>query len=75
MNKTIITGIAAAALICGAVALNIWDYEHTVYRCSECGVVHKPTVGSYLIGMHTPKKRLLKCPICQNRSWHTRTLN
>ena len=75
MSKKVIEGIAATALIGGAVAFTIWDYKNTVYECSSCGVVYKPTVSSYLTGMHTLKKRLLVCPNCHCRNWHIRALD
>ena len=75
MNKKVIGGILAGVAIAASVALTYWDYNNTVYECHDCGVMHKPVIGSYIMGIHVPGKRLLKCPHCGSYNWHYRTLN
>ena len=66
MNKKVIAGIAVA----GAVAATYLDYTNATYECHACGAIYKPTIGAYLLGVHIPGKRLLKCPHCGDRNWH-----
>lgn len=75
MNKKVIGGVLAGVAIAATATLAYFDYNNTVYECHDCGIVHKPAIGSYLMGMHVPGKRLLKCPHCGSYNWHYRTLN
>lgn len=75
MSKKVIGGVLAGVAIAASVALTYLDYNSTVYECHDCGIVHKPAIGSYLMGIHVPGKRLLKCPHCGSYNWHHRTLN
>ena len=50
------------------------DADSSIYECKHCHVHFKPSVGAYLIGMHTITKRYLKCPECGKRSWCKRRL-
>ena len=56
----ILTGIGVAVALeitCGA------------FECRKCGHRFVPSVGAYLIGLHTLTTRYLKCPKCGKRSW------
>ena len=76
MSKKVIGGVLAAGVAIAASAVYAYfDYNSAVYECHDCGIVHKPAIGSYLMGMHVPGKRLLKCPHCGSYNWHYRTLN
>lgn len=75
MNKKVIGGVLAGVAIATSVAVTCWDYTHTVYECHECGAMYKPTLEAYLMGVHIPGKRLLKCPHCGDRNWHYKSLN
>ena len=75
MSKKVIGGVLAGVAIAATATLAYWDYNNTVYECQDCGIVHKPAIGSYLMGIHVPGKRLLKCPHCGSYNWHSRTLN
>lgn len=72
MNKKVIGGVLAGAAIAASVAYAVFDYTKAVYECHECGAMHKPTVGAYLMGAHIPGKKMLKCPQCGDRNWHYR---
>ena len=45
------------------------DYETGVYECPECGRIFKPTLKAYIMGEHTLRKRRLRCPECNAKSW------
>ena len=70
MNKKVIGGVIAGIAVASAVAATYLDYTSATYECHECGAMHKPTLGAYLMGAHIPGKRLLKCPHCGDRNWH-----
>mgnify|MGYP003293670682 CR=1 FL=1 len=70
MNKKVVGGILTGVAIAAGVAITYLDYTGAVYECHKCGAIHQPTIGAYLMGMHIPGKRLLKCPHCGDRNWH-----
>ena len=72
MNKNIIGGIVGVVAIIGAAAYGVYDYKTTMYQCKKCKTLHRPTPLKWVIGMHTPGKRLLKCPKCEDTNWHER---
>jgi len=74
VNKKVIGGVLTGVAIAASVAVTCWDYTHAVYECHECGATHKPTVGEYLLGVHIPGKRFLKCPHCGDRNWHYKAI-
>ena len=62
----ILTGIGVAVALeitCGA------------FECRKCGHRFVPSVGAYLMGMHTATTRLLKCPKCKKTSWCARRMS
>ena len=62
----ILTGIGVAVALeitCGA------------FECRKCGHRFVPSVGAYLMGMHTATTRFLKCPKCGKRSWCARRMS
>ena len=40
-----------------------------IYECAACGKKFVPTLSAYLWGLHTMKRRKLKCPHCGKRCW------
>ncbi len=62
---TILTGIGVA------VALEITCGS---FECRKCGHRFVPSVGAYLIGIHTLTTRHLKCPKCGKRSFCLRRM-
>ncbi|MBQ8406134.1 MAG: helix-turn-helix transcriptional regulator [Clostridia bacterium] len=62
----ILTGIGVAVALeitCGA------------FECRKCGHRFVPSVGAYLMGIHTATTRLLKCPKCKKTSWCARRMS
>ena len=70
MSKKVIGGVLAGVAIAASVAYAVFDYKTTVYQCGKCKIIHRPDVKAWMCGMHTPGKRLLKCPKCGETSWH-----
>ncbi len=40
-----------------------------IYECCHCGEKFVPTLKEYICGLHTMKKRYLKCPHCNKKGW------
>ncbi len=40
-----------------------------VYECCHCGEKFVPTMKEYICGLHTIKKRYLKCSHCNKKGW------
>ena len=40
-----------------------------IYECAACGKKFVPTLSAYLWGLHTMKRRKLKCPHCGKKCW------
>ena len=62
----ILTGIGVAVALeitCGA------------FECRKCGHRFVPSVGAYLMGIHTATTRFLKCPKCKKMSWCARRMS
>ena len=57
-------GIAAVIAPILVVAVNI-----EVFTCPKCGKRFVPTLTAYILGLHTLRKRRLKCPHCGQKSW------
>lgn len=70
MNKKVISRVIAGVAVASAAVATYFDYNYNSYECFECGAMHKPTFGAYLMSAHIPRKRLLKCPKCGIRNWH-----
>ena len=39
------------------------------FVCPKCNQTFKPKASAIIWAMHTPTKRHLKCPHCNNKSW------
>ena len=68
-GKTALITASAVLVIAAAVYAAKVDYETGVFECRECGHTFKPTVKAYIFGEHTIKKRRLKCPACEQKTW------
>lgn len=51
------------------------DRQIGYFECKNCGHRFEPTLMAYINGMHTIKKRYLKCPKCGKRTWCTRRMS
>ncbi len=45
------------------------DLRFAEYECKNCGHRFTPTFGGYVNGMHVGTTRVLKCPLCKQRTW------
>ena len=68
-KKVIALGIAGAVLaVGGAVLISLADIKRSQWECPKCGGLFTPTLGEYILGVHTIHRRRLKCPSCGNIS-------
>ncbi len=61
--------IALTILFVGIMVAVLIERTGFAFKCSRCDERFTPTFGAYIMGMHTPTKRLLKCPKCGVRNW------
>ncbi|MBQ8343507.1 MAG: helix-turn-helix domain-containing protein [Clostridia bacterium] len=61
--------IALTVIFVGIVSAFVLERTAFAFKCSHCGNRFVPTVGAYIMGMHTITKRHLKCPKCGVRNW------
>lgn len=72
--RVLLSAIALIVVFMGMFVCTHLDADNSIYECKHCQTRFTPTIGAYLIGMHTPTKRHLKCPECGKRSWCKRRL-
>jgi len=67
--KTVL--IASGCIIFGVafVTAIILDRGAGYFECQKCQYHFTPTIKAYILGMHFPTKRYLKCPKCGKRSY------
>lgn len=46
------------------------DLNVGYFQCPNCQHRYTPSLKSYIFGMHTIKKRHMKCPQCKKWGWH-----
>ncbi len=44
------------------------------YQCKKCGHMHVPTYKEVNLAMHMGRTRYLKCPHCNQKSWHKKVI-
>lgn len=67
--KIAVLAIAFTIIFVGVAMAIVLERMATDFECSCCHQRFVPTVGAYLMGMHTMTRRLLKCPKCGVRNW------
>lgn len=67
--------VIGVVVIAGGIAIAcVLDREAGSFECPECGTRFVPDMKSYIMGQHTIKKRVLKCPHCGAKKWCTKVL-
>lgn len=62
--------VLAMAILLADLAVTLLIAVSTeIYECAACGKKFVPTLSAYLWGLHTMKRRKLKCPHCGKRCW------
>ena len=50
-------------------------FPNAEFICKKCNKQFKPTFNACLWAIHTPTRRYLKCPHCNEKSWAKETWN
>ncbi len=67
--KIILVVLSLIFIIIGLFGLVILDVNIGYFECAECHERFIPSIKDYVFGMHTLKKRKLKCPKCGKKTW------
>ena len=67
--KIILVVLSLIFIIVGLFGLVILDVNIGYFECAECHERFIPSIKDYVFGMHTLKKRKLKCPKCGKKTW------
>lgn len=67
--KVILIVIAAVVMFGGIAVAATLEMTSGAYECPNCGTRFVPSVGAYMLGMHTLTRRHLKCPKCGKLGW------
>lgn len=67
--KIILVVLSLFFIIVGLFGLVILDVNIGYFECAECHERFIPSIKDYVFGMHTLKKRKLKCPKCGKKTW------
>ncbi len=67
--KIILIVLSFIFIFVGLFGLILLDVNIGYFECAECHERFIPSIKDYVFGMHTLKKRKLKCPICGKKTW------
>lgn len=67
--KIILIVLSSIFIFVGLFGLVLLDVNIGYFECAECHERFIPSIKDYVFGMHTLKKRKLKCPICGKKTW------
>ena len=67
--KIILIVLSFIFIFVGLFGLILLDVNIGYFECAECHERFIPSIKDYVLGMHTLKKRKLKCPICGKKTW------
>lgn len=67
--KIILIVFSFIFIFVGLFGLVLLDVNIGYFECAECHERFIPSIKDYVFGMHTLKKRKLKCPICGKKTW------
>lgn len=67
--KIILIVLSLIFIFVGLFGLVLLDVNIGYFECAECHERFIPSIKDYVFGMHTLKKRKLKCPLCGKKTW------
>lgn len=67
--KTVLIAIGCIVFGIALVIAIILDRGAGDFECSKCQYNFMPKIKDYILGMHFPTRRYLKCPKCGERSY------
>ena len=72
--RVVLIVCALLALLANVSVILMLDISREVFECPACGTKFTATPAAYIAGMHTFRKRRLKCPHCGKKVWCTSLL-
>lgn len=73
-QRALLTGIGLVVMLGGLFVSAALEWDAGTYECKHCKARFVPTMGAYMMGMHTLTTRHLRCPECGKKSWCKRRL-
>ena len=73
-QRGMLIGIGLAVLLGGLIVAAALEWDAGTFECKHCKARFEPTMGAYIMGMHTLTTRHLRCPECGKKSWCKRRL-
>ena len=73
-QRVLLTGIGLVVMLGGLFVSAALEWDAGTYECKHCKARFVPTMGAYMMGMHTLTTRHLRCPECGKKSWCKRRL-
>lgn len=74
-QRFLLIGIGLAVLLGGLFVAAALEWDAGTYECRHCQTRFVPTLGEYMMGMHTLTTRHLRCPNCGKKSMCKRRLS
>lgn len=74
-QRFMLIGIGLAVLLGGLFVTAALEWDAGTYECRHCHTRFVPTLGAYMMGMHTITTRHLRCPSCGKKSMCKRRLS
>ena len=68
-QRIVLIGVAILTIVAGLTVAVVLEVNSGAFECSKCGKRFMPTLGAYLNGAHTAKRRRLRCPYCGEKNW------
>lgn len=74
-QRSLLIGIGLAVMVGGLFVAAALEWDAGTFECKHCQHRFVPTMGAYIMGMHTLTTRHLRCPKCGKKSWCKRRLS
>ena len=74
-QRGMLIGIGLAVLLGGLLVAAALEWSAGTFECRHCKTRFVPTMGQYIMGMHTLTTRHLRCPSCGKKSMCKRRLS
>ena len=61
--------IASAFLIISLIVMIVLYFGFVKFRCTKCNTIFRGNRWEILFAPHTPTKRKMRCPMCNEKIW------
>lgn len=73
--RLLLIGVGSVAFVVGCLFSLRIEQVAGYYECKECGHRYVPTYLNVNIAPHMGRKRYMKCPQCQKKSWQKKVIS